>query len=115
MAIWDTAGQERYHALQGTYYRDSHGALIVYDVTDGESFKKVKMWHAELSKYLSDAPIIVAGNKCDMVARGIEEADAVAQCREMGIEHMMTSAKSGHNVKVIFESLAKSKFCSDLI
>ena len=66
MAIWDTAGQERYHALQGTYYRDSHGALIVYDITDADSFKKVKMWHSELSKYLADAPIVVAANKCDM-------------------------------------------------
>ena len=44
LTIWDTAGQERYHALQATYYRYSKGALIVYDVTDKDSFGKVKKW-----------------------------------------------------------------------
>lgn len=73
LAIWDTAGQERYHAMQATYYRHSKGALIVYDLTDKDSFNKVKMWHSELSKYLPDAPIMIAGNKCDMPTRAIDE------------------------------------------
>lgn len=42
--IWDTAGQERYHALNVSYYRDAKGALIVYDTTDEDSFKKVEIW-----------------------------------------------------------------------
>lgn len=41
LTIWDTAGQEKYHALGPIYYRDSHGALLVYDVTDEDSFAKV--------------------------------------------------------------------------
>ena len=44
LSIWDTAGQERYHALNAVYYRGSAGALIVYDVTDNDSFIKVKTW-----------------------------------------------------------------------
>ena len=39
--VQDTAGQERYHALGPIYYRDSHGAIVVYDITDEDSFKKV--------------------------------------------------------------------------
>ena len=39
--IWDTAGQEKFHALGPIYYRDSHGAVLVYDVTDADSFNKV--------------------------------------------------------------------------
>ena len=40
--IWDTAGQERYHALGPIYYRESHGALVVFDITDVDSFQKAK-------------------------------------------------------------------------
>ena len=102
LTIWDTAGQERYHALNVSYYRYSKGALIVYDVTDKDSFEKVKKWQNELNKYLEGAPIMIAGNKCDMVNRTVEEAEAVAFARSVGAEHVNTSAKSGHNVKEVF-------------
>lgn len=39
--LWDTAGQEKYHSLNQIYYRGAHGALLVYDVTDKDSFAKV--------------------------------------------------------------------------
>jgi len=115
LAIWDTAGQERYHAMQATYYRHSKGALIVYDLTDKDSFKKVKMWQQELRKYLPDAPIMVAGNKSDMPSIAIDEAEVNAYCKEVGATHMKTSAKTGSNVKEIFLELAKSKFLSPRI
>ena len=41
LSIWDTAGQERFHALGPIYYRDSNGAILVYDITDEDSFQKV--------------------------------------------------------------------------
>ena len=41
LSVWDTAGQERFHALGPIYYRDSHGAVLVYDITDEDSFQKV--------------------------------------------------------------------------
>jgi small GTP-binding protein len=46
--IWDTAGQERYHALNKVYYQGAEGALIVYDITDLESWAKVNIWVKEL-------------------------------------------------------------------
>lgn len=107
LTIWDTAGQERYHALNVTYYRYSKGALIVYDVTDKDSFEKVKKWHTELSKYLPGAPIMIAGNKCDLVNRTVPEEEADQFARSVGCEHINTSAKSGLNVKEIFQQLAR--------
>ena len=65
--IWDTAGQERFHALGPIYYRDSHGAVLVYDITDRDSFTKVRHWVKELRKIVGPAIVLViAGNKADM-------------------------------------------------
>jgi Ras-related protein Rab-21 len=50
LMIWDTAGQERFHALGPIYYRDAQGALLVYDITDRDSFTKVRHWVKELRK-----------------------------------------------------------------
>ncbi len=44
LSVWDTAGQERFHALGPIYYRDADGDLLVYDITDAESFNKVRKW-----------------------------------------------------------------------
>lgn len=48
LRIWDTAGQEKYHALNNLYYRGAKGAVIVYDVTDKDSFEKMQKWLLEL-------------------------------------------------------------------
>lgn len=106
LTIWDTAGQERYHALNVSYYRYAKGALIVYDITDKDSFEKVKKWRDELSKYLPGAPITICANKCDMVNRAVDEGMATAYAKEVGAEHILTSAKSGHNVVQAFTQLA---------
>ena len=57
LAIWDTAGQERFHALGPIYYRDADAALLVYDITDPDSFTKVKSWVKELRKMVRRAAL----------------------------------------------------------
>ena len=67
LSIWDTAGQERFHALGPIYYRDANGAVLVYDITDADSFIKVKNWVNELRKMLgNDISLIIVGNKIDL-------------------------------------------------
>ena len=56
LAIWDTAGQERFHALGPIYYRDADAALLVFDITDPDSFTKVKSWVKELRKMVHGCP-----------------------------------------------------------
>lgn len=76
-------------------------------MTDLDSFEKVKTWYFELRKYISkEAPIIIAGNKCDIVNRTVQLEDAEKYAKEIGIEHVSASALSGHNVKYIFDTLA---------
>lgn len=67
LSIWDTAGQERFHALGPIYYRSSDGAILVYDITDQDSFQKVKNWVRELKKILgTDIILSIVGNKIDL-------------------------------------------------
>ena len=86
------------------------GAVLVYDVTDLDSFAKAKTWYSELRKYIGpDAPIVIAGNKSDKVDKLVKEDEADAYARSVGIEHIPTSALSGMNVTNIFLSIATSK------
>jgi small GTP-binding protein len=63
----DTAGQEKFNALTPIYYRGAKAAVLVYDVTLGETFKKVKKWIAELREFNKEAnTIAIAGNKIDI-------------------------------------------------
>ena len=70
LAIWDTAGQERFRTLTPSYYRGGQGAILVYDVTNRESFQKIEDWLNELETYTTNHDMIkmLVGNKCDMEA-----------------------------------------------
>lgn len=49
--IWDTAGQERYRSISRIYYQDAHAAVLVYDVSNKESFVELSSWHRELKEH----------------------------------------------------------------
>ncbi|TBT99917.1 small Rab GTP-binding protein [Hamiltosporidium magnivora] len=67
LQIWDTAGQERFRTITSSYYRGAHGIIIVFDMTDLQSFKNVKDWLFEIRRHASeDVEIIVLGNKVDL-------------------------------------------------
>eukprot|EP01064_Diplonema_japonicum_P031167 TRINITY_DN5498_c2_g1_i1.p1 TRINITY_DN5498_c2_g1~~TRINITY_DN5498_c2_g1_i1.p1 ORF type:complete len:246 (+),score=37.45 TRINITY_DN5498_c2_g1_i1:93-740(+) len=109
IAIWDTAGQERFRALGPIYYRDANGALLVYDITDADTFDKVKTWVRELRKMVGeDIQICVAGNKCDLQSRRqVDEAMVLQYCKDLDATHIYTSAKSGKGVADCFLTLTK--------
>lgn len=67
--MWDTAGQERYRALAPMYYRNCDAALLVYDLTDAESFSALQSWYQELQKNVPNCIIVLAGNKIDLGSR----------------------------------------------
>ena len=70
LQIWDTAWQERFKTITSTYYKGAHGVIIVYDITDKDSFRSVENWIAELDKHASEnVNKMLVGNKCDLEAK----------------------------------------------
>jgi Ras-related protein Rab-1A len=110
LQIWDTAGQERFRTITSSYYRGAHGIIIVYDVTDEESFNNVKQWLSEIDRYASDnVNKLLVGNKCDLTeSRAVSYETAKAFADEIGIPFMETSAKDSTNVEQAFMAMASS-------
>uniref|UniRef100_A0A2P2I6T6 Ras-related protein Rab-21 n=2 Tax=Hirondellea gigas TaxID=1518452 RepID=A0A2P2I6T6_9CRUS len=108
LSIWDTAGQERFHALGPIYYRDSHGAVLVYDITDVDSFQKVQNWVRELRRMLGESICLaIAGNKSDLSdERTVDLVEAEQYALDVGAFHLDTSAKHNEGVEELFMSLA---------
>ena len=64
---WDTAGQERFWTLTSSYYRGAHGIIIVYDVTNRDSFDNVRQWMTEIERFATEnVNKLLIGNKCDL-------------------------------------------------
>ena len=105
---WDTAGQERFRTITSSYYRGAHGIIVVYDVTDQDSFNNVKQWLNEIDRYASEnVNKLLVGNKCDLTANKVvsyETAKAFAD--EIRIPFMETSAKNATNVEQAFMAMA---------
>ena len=109
MQIWDTAGQERFRTVVSTYFRGAHGILLLYDVTNRDSFKNLESWLIEIEKNAKEKVLkILIGNKCDLTEdREISEEEGKAFALRNGMEFMETSAKMNTNVSEAFETLAK--------
>ena len=71
--IWDTAGQERFRTITATYYRGAHGVIVVYDVTDPQTFISIKKWLTEIQTHCDEVPRVLVGNKLDSPNRVVTE------------------------------------------
>eukprot|EP00996_Jenningsia_fusiforme_P002987 NODE_3794_length_914_cov_105.468208_g3489_i0.p1 GENE.NODE_3794_length_914_cov_105.468208_g3489_i0~~NODE_3794_length_914_cov_105.468208_g3489_i0.p1 ORF type:complete len:225 (-),score=49.08 NODE_3794_length_914_cov_105.468208_g3489_i0:240-845(-) len=107
LMIWDTAGQERFRTITRHYYSGAHGVMLVYDVTDMESFSNVRAWLGEIEKYAPPGICrILVGNKCDMVSRRVvEQCDGQELADQLGIPFIETSAKAATNVDEAFVAM----------
>ena len=104
LQIWDTAGQERFRTITSSYYRGSHGIIIVYDVTDQESFNGVKMWLQEIDRYATSTVLkLLVGNKCDLKDKRVVEYDVAKEFADANnMPFIETSALDSTNVEEAF-------------
>ncbi|CAD6334165.1 unnamed protein product [Miscanthus lutarioriparius] len=107
----DTAGQEKFHALGPIYYRDADAALLVYDITDSDSFLRVTKWVKELKQMASkDIVMAIAANKSDLVRlKNIDTQDAVSYAESIVTNLFVTSAKAGTGIDDVFSDIAKRR------
>ena len=112
--IWDTAGQERYKSLAPMYYRGAAAAVIVYDITNMDSYIRAKNWVQELQRQGDSSVVIaLAGNKSDLSEnRVVETAEAQAYADEKNLVFYECSAKANVNINDIFISIGMSLLAS---
>ncbi|GMM48707.1 Rab family GTPase [Pichia kluyveri] len=109
LQLWDTAGQERFRSLIPSYIRDSKVAMIVYDVSNKESFDDIPRWCDYVrTERGNDVIIVLVGNKSDLPDRVIstEEGEKLSKSLEFNL-FMETSSKNGYGVKNLFKKVAK--------
>ena len=70
--IWDTAGQERFRTITSSYYRGAHGIIVVYDVTDQESFNNVKQWLQVIQTREKSVLVREGGGSYCVIITGLE-------------------------------------------
>ena len=104
--IWDTAGEEKYHAMAPIFYRGAQGAVVIFDVTNRETFKRATKWFHELNEFAEGNPkIILVGNKIDLPNRVITNEEATSLANKYNCNFLEVSALLGTNVTEIFNSL----------
>lgn len=108
LTVWDTCGQEKYKALTRQYFKDAHGVILLYDVTNEESFKGLTSWLTEIRNNSNkDVSIILVGNKIDLDDRKITKEVASEFAIKNGLFYFETSSKDGINIDVPFDNVAK--------
>jgi len=112
LQLWDTAGQERFRSITKSYYRNSVGAVLSYDICNAESFKHIPMWLMEAKRHIEphQATFLMVGCKRDLGVDGhrevgIQEAQALAEYHR--IPFLETSAKTGLNVEEAFTVISQ--------
>ena len=111
LQIWDTSGQNRFENIRAYYYRGANGILVVYDITERESFDNLTSWLNEIEKNVNkNVYKLLIGNKCDLEDKRENKREVTYQegkylAESNGMKFIETSAKDNTNVQEAFELL----------
>ena len=108
LRIFDTAGQERFKAVSVSFIKKADGVILIYDISDIESFEAVENWIKSIREIGKEKlPIILVGNKCDLSddKRKVSLKEGQDKASEFNIPFYETSCKEGINIKEVFEKL----------
>ena len=114
LQIWDTAGQERFRSLAAPFYRGSHACVLVYDITDSNTFAAIDYWRDEFLHHRNvddpdTFPFLLVGNKSDLMGqRRVAHKDAAIYAKENNMIFFETSAKTGENFEKPLGSIARA-------
>ena len=104
--LWDLAGRSEYQTMIRTYYHNTNVAIIVYDITNAESFKCVPQWIDKVKDILPDVKIVLVANKQDLKEkRQVSLAENEAMVKKYKLQFIECSASTGYNIKNIFTQI----------
>ena len=108
LQIWDTAGQEKFRTITSSYYRGTHGVILIFDVTDKMSYTNIQKWVNEIDRQSIDNIVkMLIGNKCDLESkRVVDQAQAKQYSDSLGMTYIECSARSAFNVEEAFNIIA---------
>lgn len=109
LQIWDTAGQERYSAVTNLYYRNAHGVVLVYDITNHQTFRNIPRRLEEARKHVGpESVIMLVGNKLDLRhLRTVDTGEGRDYADQEAISFIEASAADSTNVINIFDTIIK--------
>ena len=109
MVIWDTAGQERFRGLAKNYFRGANGFILVYDITNKNSFDKLKGWMNDAKEKIDgEYKMVVIGNKKDCEdEREVDNKTLKEFGEKNDVITMEVSAKTGEGIDLLFTSMVK--------
>ena len=111
MFFWDIAGQREFDFMRPTFYKGSKAAIIVFSHTDEESYKKIPEWHDDIKSHIGDLPIVLFGNKIDLVDDDSNEKKIQELIKERNfLGYFKTSAKTGTGVYEAFQAIIKNLY-----
>ncbi|XP_036603033.1 ras-related protein Rab-42 [Trichosurus vulpecula] len=109
LQLWDTAGEERYRSITRSFYRNTVGVLLVFDVTNRKSFDHIEDWYQQVASQqgLDKVIFLLVGHKTDLQqAHQVSTQEAENLASVLGMTFLETSAKTNSNVTLAFETLA---------
>ena len=107
LQLWDTAGQERFQSITYSYFKNAHGVLIIFDLSDKQSFLNVERWIRLMEEnQASNVLKVLIGNKSDL-QKEVEKEEIQTLCCEFKLPYYEVSAKMGQNINEPFEFMAK--------
>ena len=104
--IWDTAGQERFKAMSTNTIKGAQGIVLVFDNTKKTTFESLPTWIKEVKEIKDNIPIVLFGNKCDLIENAdVEKDEAEEFAKDNNMEYFETSAKENINIENGFKSI----------
>ena len=110
--FWDIAGQREFDFMRPTFYKGSKAAIIVFSHKSDESFDHIHEWHEDIKKYTGDLPIVLFGNKTDLVdEKDLDDEKVQKISKERGfLGYYKTSAKTGSGVYEAFQAIISNLY-----
>ncbi|XP_011258558.1 ras-related protein RabJ isoform X2 [Camponotus floridanus] len=106
--VWDTAGQERFRSMAPMYYRNANAAMLVFDLTQYNSFAAIKGWVKELQQNVEDTMVLaVIGNKSDLHQRQVDGEEGQKYATSIGATYHEISVLHNEGVETVFLAIAK--------